>query len=72
MTSDTPVQPISPLRSRMIGIYRTADERQADRDAWIAEYNERRPHQGRGCLGKTPMQTFLDALPLAIEKIIAA
>jgi hypothetical protein len=30
---------------------------QADLDAWIAEYNLRRPHQGRWCFGKTPMQT---------------
>jgi hypothetical protein len=35
-------------------------------------YNQRRPHQGRWCFGKTPMQTFLDALPLAKEKIMAA
>ena len=30
------------------------------------------PHQGRWCFGKTPMQTFLDAKPLAKEKMIAA
>src|SRR5215216_4489843 len=53
-------------------IYRTIDELQADLDAWIAEYNEKRPHQGRWCFGKTPMQTFLDALPLAKEKLMAA
>jgi len=53
-------------------IYQTIDELQADLDAWIAEYNERRPHQGRWCFGKTPMQTLLDALPLAKEKIMAA
>jgi hypothetical protein len=41
-------------------------------DTWVAEYNERRPHQGRWCFGKTPMQTFLDALPLAKEKLMAA
>src|SRR5438105_9582426 len=41
-------------------------------DTWIAEYNERRAHQGRWCFGKTPMQTFLDALPLAKEKLMAA
>ena len=34
--------------------------------------DERRPHQGRWCFGKTPMQTFLDTLPLAKEKIMAA
>ena len=53
-------------------IYRTIDELQADLDAWIAEYNEHRPHQGRWCFGKTPMQTFLDTLPLAKEKLMAA
>ena len=31
---------------------------------------ELRPHQGRWCYGKTPMQTFLDAAPLAREKIM--
>src|SRR6266545_585969 len=53
-------------------IYRTIEELQADLDAWIAEYNERRSHQGRWCFGKTPMQTFLDALSLAKEKLMAA
>jgi len=53
-------------------IYRTTDELQDDLDAWIVEYNELRPHQGRWCFGKTPMQTFLDALPLAKEKLMAA
>jgi hypothetical protein len=38
-------------------IYRTIDELQADLDAWIVEYNQQRPHQGRWCFGKTPMQT---------------
>jgi transposase InsO family protein len=53
-------------------IYGTVEELQADLDRWIEEYNERRPHQGRWCYGKTPMQTFLDAIPLAKEKIMAA
>ena len=53
-------------------IYRTIDELQADLDAWLVDYNERRPHQGRWCFGKTPMQTFVDALPLAKEKLMAA
>src|SRR5579875_362710 len=53
-------------------IYRTLDELQADLDLWLVEYNEQRPHQGRWCFGKTPMQTFLDALPLAKEKLMAA
>ena len=53
-------------------IYRSIEELQADLDAWIAGYNEERPHQGRWCFGKTPMQTFLDAVPMAKEKMIAA
>lgn len=36
------------------------------------EYNTVRTHQGRWCYGKTPMQTFLDTLPLAREKLIQA
>jgi transposase InsO family protein len=53
-------------------VYRSIDELQADLDLWICEYNETRPHQGRWCFGKTPMQTFLDALPTTKEKMIAA
>ena len=53
-------------------IYRGIDELQADLDSWIAEYNHHRSHQGRWCFGKTPMQTFLDAIPLAKEKLMAA
>jgi len=44
----------------------------AELDAWMREYNEVRTHQGRWCYGKTPMQTFLDPIPLAREKMIAA
>ena len=53
-------------------IYRSIAELQADLDSWVDEYNRARPHQGRWCFGKTPMQTFLDSLPLAKEKLMAA
>lgn len=53
-------------------IYRSIEELQADLDEWVTSYNEQRPHQGRWCFGKTPMQTFVDATPLAKEKMIAA
>ena len=53
-------------------VYRAIDELQADFNSWIIEYNEARPHQGRWCFGKTPMQTFLDAMPMTKEKMIAA
>ena len=36
----------------------------------LMEYNEARPHQGRYCFGKMPMQTFLDARTIAQEKQI--
>ena len=53
-------------------IYRGIDELQRDLDAWLAEYNEVRPHQGRWCYGKTPKQTSLASLPLAQEKMLQA
>jgi transposase InsO family protein len=53
-------------------LYRTIEELQMDLDAWMEEYNRERPHQGRWCFGKTPVQTFLDTRGLAKEKVIAA
>ena len=53
-------------------LYASIEALQLDLDGWIKAYNEERPHQGRWCLGKTPMQTFLVAKPLAKEKLIQA
>jgi transposase InsO family protein len=53
-------------------LYRSIDDLQADLDVWLTEFNNQRPHQGRWCFGKTPMQTFLDAKPIAREKMLAA
>ena len=53
-------------------LYASIEELQNDLDLWIKSYNEERPHQGRWCFGNTPMQTFLDAIPIAREKMIAA
>ena len=53
-------------------LYGSIKELQADLDQWLEEFNRNRPHQGRWCFGKTPMQTFLDAKPIAEEKMIAA
>jgi len=47
------------------------EELQRDLDEWLARYNHRRPHQGKRCQGKTPMETFLENLPLAKEKILS-
>lgn len=49
-------------------VYHTLDELQQDVDAWLVKYNQYRPHSGRFCYGKTPIQTFNDAKHLAIEK----
>lgn len=49
-------------------IYRTLEELQIDLDLWMRKYNEFRPHSGRHCYGKTPMQTFLDTKHIAQEK----
>ncbi len=51
-------------------IYSSIEELQADVDVWLKEYNEQRPHSGKYCFGKTPMQTFQETLNLAKEKMI--
>ena len=53
-------------------LYRRIEELQRDLDAWLVEYNEQRPHQGRWCYGKTPIATFIDTLPVAKEKLMQA
>lgn len=49
-------------------IYRSLEELQADLDEWINWYNNERTHQGKRCLGRTPMATFLAGLELVKEK----
>src|SRR5437762_1143420 len=51
-------------------LYSSLQELQADLDDWLAEYNRTRPHSGKYCYGKTPMQTFLDSVSLAREKML--
>ena len=53
-------------------LYRSIAELQADLDVWMRDYNTGRTHQGRWCYGKTPMQTFIDLLPVAKEKLLQA
>ena len=53
-------------------IYPTLEAVQADLDIFLVTYNTDRPHQGRWCYGKTPMQTFVDSVPLAQAKQLAA
>ena len=51
-------------------IDKTALEKRSRGRSQTLLYNEVRTHQGRWCYGKTPMQTFLDSLPMAREKLI--
>jgi transposase InsO family protein len=51
-------------------IYSGLEELQQDLDAWLDYYNTRRPHQGKRCQGNTPIETFLQNRPLAIEKML--
>ena len=53
-------------------LYRSVEELQTDLDVWLAKYNEQRPHSGRYCYGKTPMQTFRETLNIAVDKTIRA
>mgnify|MGYP003321483505 FL=1 len=52
-------------------IYESLEQLQADLDVWIKNYNEERPHSGRYCYGKTPMQTFRDSMQLAKDKMLS-
>ncbi|MBB4038369.1 transposase InsO family protein [Dysgonomonas hofstadii] len=52
-------------------IYNTIDELQADLDIWLEYYNNERPHTGKHCYGKTPMQTWNDSLHLANDKLLS-
>jgi hypothetical protein len=38
--------------------YEALDEMQTDLDAYLRDYNEKRPHQGRGMNGRTPYRVF--------------
>lgn len=53
-------------------IYKSLHELQVDLDAWLVQYNQERPHSGRYCYGKTPLQTFHDSIPLANQKMLDA
>ncbi len=39
-------------------IYTDLDDLQLDLDIWLEYFNNERPHSGKYCYGKTPMQTF--------------
>jgi len=43
--------------------FETIEEMQGVLDDYLAAYNTRRPHQGRGMNGRTPAQAFINGLP---------
>lgn len=49
-------------------IYQTIEDLQKDVDDWLKYYNNDRPHSGKYCYGKTPLETFKSSKHLAIEK----
>lgn len=51
-------------------LYDNLELLQQDLDQWMDYYNTERPHSGRYCYGKTPMQTFEESLPLAKQKLL--
>lgn len=53
-------------------IYNSLEDLQIDVDHWLRSYNESRPHSGKYCYGKTPMQTFLDSKHIAFQKNISS
>ncbi|WP_341819687.1 MULTISPECIES: IS481 family transposase [unclassified Wolbachia] len=53
-------------------IYSSLKDLQIDVDHWLRSYNETRPHSGKYCFGKTPMQTFLDSKHIAFQKNISS
>jgi len=51
-------------------LYENLDDLQQDLDNWMHYYNNERPHSGRYCYGKTPMQTFDESITLAKQKLL--
>lgn len=51
-------------------IYSSLEDLQIDLDQYLNKYNNTRPHSGKFCYGKTPMQTFKDSIKIAQDKSI--
>ena len=52
--------------------YGSLEELQTDVNPWLKKYNQFRPHSGKYCYGKTPMQTLDGVVTklMPIEKCI--
>lgn len=51
-------------------VFSSIDELQIDVDLWLDYYNNERPHSGKYCLGRTPMQTWKESLHLTKNKML--
>lgn len=51
-------------------LYGSLQQLQEDLDIWMQYYNEERPHSGRYCYGKIPMETFTENKSRALEKML--
>ncbi|TVR95599.1 MAG: hypothetical protein EA406_13735 [Rhodospirillales bacterium] len=71
-TPKTRSSPLTTSRRRIAAPWRGDTRRQrAPRQRTLGQRNKP-SRQGRWCFGKTPMQTFLNAIPPAKAKIMAA
>ncbi|WP_431216970.1 IS481 family transposase [Puia sp. P3] len=51
-------------------LYNSLATLQDDLDQWMDFYNNQRPHSGKYCFGKTPMETFDESVTLARQKML--
>ncbi len=51
-------------------LYNSLAVLQDDLDQWMDFYNNQRPHSGKYCFGKTPMETFDESVTLARQKML--
>jgi transposase InsO family protein len=51
-------------------LYDSLASLQHDLDEWMDYYNNHRPHSGKYCFGKTPMETFNQSRTLARQKML--
>jgi transposase InsO family protein len=52
--------------------FETVEEMQVVLDEYLVSYNTKRPHQGRGMKGRTPVQAFVEGLPKTTSPAEAA
>ena len=50
-------------------VFTSIEQLQAAANEWLYQYNYLRPHSGRYCYGKTPIQTFKDSKRIVREKM---